>query len=63
MSTFENGITNYVQDYINEIRKERLDPNTIIKAKQWYKNFTGNDYPDATISELVEMYDTLKETC
>lgn len=62
-STIENGITNYVQDYIGELRKERLDPTTVIKAKQWYKKFTGTDYPDASLLDLVEMYDALQETC
>lgn len=62
-TTLEIGIANYVQDYLCELHKEQFDQVTITNAKRWYKKFTGNDYPDASISELLEMYHDLQETC
>ena len=55
-------IEKYVQEVINELHGSKLDPTIVTSSKEWYKKFTGQEYPEKNnIKELVEMYITIHQ--
>jgi len=51
----------YIHEFMTELRGDTIDPNTVISAKSWYKRFTGKEYTDQNIKDLVEMYRIINE--
>lgn len=55
-------IEKYIQEVISELHGSKLDPTIISNSKEWYKKFTGQEYPEKNnVKELVEMYITIHQ--
>lgn len=53
----------YIHEVINELHGSKLDPTIVAHSKEWYKKFTGTEYPEKNdVSELVEMYMTIHQS-
>jgi hypothetical protein len=62
-SRIDLEIEKYIQEVINDLHDSKLDPNIVMLSKEWYKKFTGAEYPEKNnLKELVEMYTTINKT-
>lgn len=49
------------KDFLS-FHKSSSDPDQVTNAKTWYYNFTGKQYDNEDIKELMEIYKILKNS-